>query len=489
MIDLTPDGQPYDEMAENGFLLAALDDTGLTAEYDFFNEHYFTQEYHKRIFKTLRAFCDQGINNPERTVVVDALVNEQGLEPREAELLIWHGLAVDEDKFPFVSYAHGHYFAKNLIKAYNKRQLLSLGKSLKTSLEGDDIGLSLGLLQERIDTIRKRTSQASTVRIKTAEEIMTGNWPAPKWLIPDILPQGLAILAGKPKTGKSWLCMQLAIAVGSGGKFMGIEVEKGKVLYIALEDSNARLQDRMLKQRWPRQNNVRVITHEEYSQLIGGIEKGGNHKLSDIIKTQNYDLVVLDTLTRATDGDQMKPQDMKNALDVLQATAVQENCCILVIDHMPKLSGSEYDVINDVFGSISKVGIADTIMGFYRDRDLPTAKFAGIGRDINEFAFALKFDKELWCWQKENNFHLVKHTDRRADILAYIVSIEDVSMGAISAELEINKGTVSKALKSLLEDGLIADQKQGKHIIYQSTVKGREVYAMWEFEGVNDDAE
>src|SRR5215471_3418673 len=68
-------------------------------------------------------------------------------------------------------------------------------------------------------------------------ELMRMELPPPRWAVPGLIPEGLTILASKPKVGKSFLAMGLAVAVGCGGRALGsIEVEQGDVLYLALED-------------------------------------------------------------------------------------------------------------------------------------------------------------------------------------------------------------------------------------------------------------
>jgi RecA-family ATPase len=65
------------------------------------------------------------------------------------------------------------------------------------------------------------------------------------------LPEGLAILAGRPKFGKSFLSLQLAIAVATGeGKKFGLSaVEAGDVLDCSLEDSERRLRCEFRRKR------------------------------------------------------------------------------------------------------------------------------------------------------------------------------------------------------------------------------------------------
>jgi len=79
----------------------------------------------------------------------------------------------------------------------------------------------------------------------TATELLDMELPEPKFAVPGILAQGLGILGGKPKTGKSWKVLDLGLAVAYGGRALGsIKVEQGDVLYLALEDTARRLQDR-----------------------------------------------------------------------------------------------------------------------------------------------------------------------------------------------------------------------------------------------------
>ncbi len=80
----------------------------------------------------------------------------------------------------------------------------------------------------------------------TAAELMGMVFPEPRWAVPGILAEGVSLLAGPPKVGKSWMAYGLAIVVAAGGKAFGvIDTAPGPVLYLALEDTPRRLQARM----------------------------------------------------------------------------------------------------------------------------------------------------------------------------------------------------------------------------------------------------
>src|SRR5215212_685192 len=82
----------------------------------------------------------------------------------------------------------------------------------------------------------------------SATELMRLELPPVKWAVPGVLPEGVAILAGKPKMGKSWLALGLCVAVAAGGRALGkIPVEQGAALYLGLEDQKRRLQRRLKK--------------------------------------------------------------------------------------------------------------------------------------------------------------------------------------------------------------------------------------------------
>src|SRR5262249_11215399 len=68
------------------------------------------------------------------------------------------------------------------------------------------------------------------------------------YVIPGLIPEGLTILAGKPKIGKSWMALDIASGLAGGYYILGnIKLEQADVLYCALEDNERRLQNRLLK--------------------------------------------------------------------------------------------------------------------------------------------------------------------------------------------------------------------------------------------------
>jgi AAA domain len=68
-----------------------------------------------------------------------------------------------------------------------------------------------------------------------------------KYVVPELIPEGVTLLASRPKVGKSWLLLQITTAVANGTTAL-VENDQpiqGDVLYQALEDNQRRLQRRL----------------------------------------------------------------------------------------------------------------------------------------------------------------------------------------------------------------------------------------------------
>ena len=79
----------------------------------------------------------------------------------------------------------------------------------------------------------------------TAEELLSTPLPPVKWIIPGLLPAGLALFAGPSKAGKSWLTLWLCLQIAQGNPVWNREIEPRTVIYFSLEDTFNRLQNRI----------------------------------------------------------------------------------------------------------------------------------------------------------------------------------------------------------------------------------------------------
>lgn len=300
----------------------------------------------------------------------------------------------------------------------------------------------------------------------SAGELMTMQLPKPKWAVPDILPEGLNILAGKPKMGKSVLSLNIALAIASGGKALGkIDVEKGAVLYLALEDTKRRLQSRiraMLQDR-PAPENLYFET------AWPKIDKGGIPKLAEKIQEiPNLRLLIIDTLKKIRpieNGRNKNPYDIDyENVSAIKALADKFNLCVLVIHHLRKTESD--DVMDDFSGTFGLTGAADGLLALKRKTGQSDAELHLIGRDVDAAEYALKYHPDIWTWELLGDAQEVKKTRNLQATYNAIKQSEKALKPKEIAEISgVKYWTVTANLKSLIRDGSIQKTTYGEYRI------------------------
>ena len=127
----------------------------------------------------------------------------------------------------------------------------------------------------------------------SAEELLSTPLPPVKWIIPDLLPAGLALFAGPSKAGKSWLTLWLCLQVAQGKPMWGREIEPHTVLYLSLEDTFNRLQKRLLQLVGSEEAPERLVMQTECSSIGQGLEE---QLTSFLYQHPDTGLIVIDTL-------------------------------------------------------------------------------------------------------------------------------------------------------------------------------------------------
>jgi hypothetical protein len=347
-------------------------------------------------------------------------------------------------------------------------------RSVRTGRKAQDAlaDLSPDLLQA-IWAANPDQPQAASLKTISAHTILTTVWPEPVWAIPQLLPVGLSILGGKPKVGKSWLALQVAQAVATGGRTLERQVDSGPVLYLALEDTPRRLQDRMRKQEWSanQAGDADFMTMGDFQEQIGHLgTPEGAARLIEQMHARQYRLVVIDTLSRAFRGDQNDADAMTRVLSPLQAAALALNCVVLVVDHHRKSKMGDSDPIIDNSGSVSKTGTADCAWGLYKEQGKSGAILHVLGRDVDEKRLKLFHDPLTGCWQVEGDAdRLLSDKEQEVfDILQDLggqCQLMDVVL-ALNLPAE-EKGNVHNRLQELVNKGLVQRSKDGRAVYYE----------------------
>jgi hypothetical protein len=305
----------------------------------------------------------------------------------------------------------------------------------------------------------------------SAAELRRRQFPPISYVIPGLIPEGLSIAAGRPKVGKSWLGLDLALAVAGGGECLGgRQPAAGDVLYAALEDNPRRLQRRIDKiispfaAEWPE----RLTLTTSWRRLDqGGVDDVGDW--ADSVAEPR--LVILDTLAgvrpvRTTNG---YAEDY-DALTALHRLANDRGLAILVLHHTRKMDAD--DPVDTVSGTLGLTGCADTVLVLARSPQGTTLYVRG--RDIEEAEHAVTFDKATCHWTILGEASEVRQSETRTAILAVLeVANDPMGPGEIAAATSIKENTVKQRLMRMVADGQAVKVGRGQYAHPRNLEGGR----------------
>lgn len=213
-----------------------------------------------------------------------------------------------------------------------------------------------------------------------------------QYLIGGLLAPGLYILGGAPKVGKSWLALQLCLAVCEGKTFLGHATKQAEVLYLALEDGPQRLHARAMQLTDTAPQGLYLC--DMASQVGCGLER----QIQVFLKEHPaVKLVVIDTLqkVRCVPHSGMSYGNDYQDVAALKALADQNGVCLLVIHHLRKMPDD--DPMNRLSGTNGLNGAADGTLILDRpDRQNKNAVLTATGRDIEDLEEELLFEDCRW---------------------------------------------------------------------------------------------
>lgn len=263
---------------------------------------------------------------------------------------------------------------------------------------------------------------------------MAATFPPPRWAVPGLIPEGLTILAGAPKLGKSWLSLAVCLDVANGTPVLGgIDADPGRTLYAALEDTPRRLQGR-LHTMGALDVPEGFTTITELPTIPHATDLLDEH----VAEYPDTRLVVLDVMAKVrpmTAAGQDRYEADYRVMGALKAFADRHGVAVIAVTHTRKMADS--DVFNTVSGSTGLTGSADTTIVLHRPRGETDAILSVTGRDVFEAEYAVRFDTTTGRWNLVGDSladaadaaATAKATagigDRSAEILAYVAKHPD----------------------------------------------------------------
>ena len=292
------------------------------------------------------------------------------------------------------------------------------------------------------------------VEIFDVADLQTKVLPEPRFAVPGLFPEGVVLFVGKSKLGKSWFALDVALAVSTGARAWGsIPVEQGEVLYLALEDSERRLSDRIAQIYG---SPIKPATFLYALKFPRADEGGLDTVLAWLDEHPRARLVVIDVLGkfRPREANIRRLYDMDyDAIAPIADVARQRGVCVLVLHHTNKLQPD--DPIDSVSGTTGLAGAADAICVFRRERGKDLAALLLTGRDIEEQELAFKFALEEhngYAWKLVGDAAEVRMSAERQEIAAVITQQPGVTPSEIAAALGRSPANIRHMLFKMARD-------------------------------------
>jgi hypothetical protein len=280
--------------------------------------------------------------------------------------------------------------------------------------------------------------------------VRNGTWldeqifPPLNYAVQGIFTEGYNLLAGAPKIGKSWLALSCALSFAQGTPALGsIELSnKRPVLYLALEDTPRRLQERTRK----------LLNGEPIPELFHFVTEANASNAFEIISRWldefgNDSLVMVDTLVKVAPpvvaGENGYDRDYRIGGKIKRLVQHYEGVCFIAVHHIRKQAATDF--VDAVSGTNGVAGSADTVIVLNRSRHDNQATLQVTGRDVIEAEYALNFNEGSWQLMGDNLQAAQSHATQIRDTLGLSQSMAEVISYVLLAPEPVTPKQVAEA--------------------------------------------
>ena len=313
------------------------------------------------------------------------------------------------------------------------------------------------------------------LQIIGATVIMNKEYKGIPFFIENLIPTvGIIILAGSPKIGKSWFVLQLLLSVCYKREtFIGHKIlQQTKALYLSLEDNEARIQERIIKQGFfPTDDNLQFA----FSWPANGTEI---QNLEDFLKKNpEVKLICIDTKGKFTLGRNEESYQLDyDWMSKLKVLSDKYQVAIILVTHLRKRHADE-DPYEQVSGSNGNTGAADTIIMIKRGRNQAKGNISLTSRDFAENEEDILFDTTSCSWfSATDNTNSLLTEERQAILDVMKILGNNCRPSQIAEELHKNPKNISNMLQKMKQYHLVQPgDSYGTYKISQENNEYREI--------------
>jgi KaiC/GvpD/RAD55 family RecA-like ATPase len=250
---------------------------------------------------------------------------------------------------------------------------------------------------------KDKLQKNSRIHLRSAFDAMQPREPI-KWIVEDLIPEdSVTMLYGEPGIGKTWVLLSLAVHVAEGKDWLGFKIPKASTVLIIDEESGER---RLL-------NRLNITLNGEggskdtpiYTNSLSSFKLDMESEVKTIFqvaKQVNAKLIIIDSLSASSDGEENAKKDMQEVFNNLRKLAFYAECAVVIIHHSTKSKGKK---TGNYRGSSAIGGAADLVIKMETKNH--NIKFATEKtRDIyfTEWAAEMVWEGERFFLEPDNSF-------------------------------------------------------------------------------------
>jgi KaiC/GvpD/RAD55 family RecA-like ATPase len=203
-----------------------------------------------------------------------------------------------------------------------------------TASDFDDVSAAAEEWEDPFDAEIK--SKASKLKLWTLDEIQSLPWP--EWIIRGVLPKAeLSMVYGPSGIGKSFVVLDMALAVARGCNWNDSDTRQGGVLWIAAE---AFLSMKPRTKAYAQANEIDLADLADSFRVLEGFSLSDEAQVSALCEAAKalpqQQLIVVDTLAAASAGIDENNSEMNAILGACRKLHYATRASVLLIHHSGK---------------------------------------------------------------------------------------------------------------------------------------------------------
>jgi DNA-binding transcriptional ArsR family regulator len=413
-------------------------------------ENVFLSKAYKAIFPVIRELKTRGIELNVAILVSE--LQKQGL------LDVAGGAdSVADLTTGVISTVNVEFYEGEVLTAFKGRMIWKVATMAKEAMETgaapDTVSATLAASIESITASGMHGGEDNGLLFR---DLLIRQFPPEDWLVHGLITTGLTVLTGASKIGKSWTALQLVAALDQGGFFLGtLKTRQCDVLYCALEDTPKRIQGRLQKQGVTFFNGSRLETKRRTAS-----------DLRAFLKTNpQYRVVIIDTFQKMMGISDLNDYSQTvSGMSAIKDIADSLNIAVIIIHHNRKGGDMDGDHMESALGSTGINATADCTLTMRRKRGSAEASLSVTGRDVEDTAYTLAWNKDICSWTVTESGAL-KPT--LSDAQQQIVDLlENDNRNWTTKEIieatEKSKQAVNNLLSKMKDSGLIESPLRGQ---------------------------